>query len=65
MFWRYGGDYGSSNDKTSPIFYQEGKGEEHLMSVTAYDKAGNIVYESKYRLSFSYDTYLHNQVRKP
>ena len=99
VFWRYGGGYGSPNDKSRPLFYQEAKGEEdwrifgvrndtsiayfeatfhdpegkgapitltckefyddmfcliregeeHLMSVTAYDKAGNIVYESKYR----------------
>jgi hypothetical protein len=99
VFWRYGGGYGSPNDKTRPIFYQEARGEEdwwifgvrndasiayleatlddpegegepitltckefydnmfyfiregeeHLMSVTAYDEARNIVYESKYR----------------
>lgn len=99
VFWRYGAGYGSPNDRSRPLFYQEGKreevwclfgvrndpsiayfeamlndpvgerepitltgkdfyddmfyliweGEEHLKSVTAYDKAGNIVYESEYR----------------
>ena len=28
VFWRYGGGYGSPNDKTRPIFYQEARGEE-------------------------------------
>jgi len=99
VFWRYGAGYGVPNDRSRPLFYLEGKGEEvwwmfgvrndssiayfeailndpkgegepitltckdfyddmfyliwegeeHLMSVTAYDKAGKVVYVSEYR----------------